>query len=80
MVLYTGNIQFETVIQPLFGNKSYLYKSIVKYLGVPKYYHDRRDTNFLRYFDIFKVKKILLWGLIYTFIKKTKHKNRVHFL
>ena len=56
-VLCTGNVQFETIIQPLFENRSYLFKSMVNYLGVPKYYHERRDTNFLRYSDIFKVKK-----------------------
>ena len=47
-VLYNGNIQFETIIQPLFGNRSILYKSIVNYLGVPWYYRKRQDTNFFK--------------------------------
>ena len=46
VALYTGNVQFETVIQPLFGNRSYLYQPIVNNLGVPKYYLGRRDKNF----------------------------------
>ena len=52
-VLYTGNVKFETIIQPLFWNRSYLYKSILKYLEVPKHYHGIRDTNFLKYFEVF---------------------------
>ena len=30
---------------------------MVKHLGVSKYYHERRATNFLQYFDFFKIKK-----------------------
>ena len=53
------------------GNRSILYKLIVNQLGVSKYYHERRDTNFLRYFDFFKVKKNLTLGnSLYLYIKK----------
>ena len=70
-VLYSGNVQFKTIIQPVFRNRSILYKSIVNYLGIPRYYHDRRDTGFLQYFDFFKI-KFLPWELIYTIINKNK--------
>ena len=45
---------------------------MVNHLGVSKYYHERRDTNFLQYFDFFKIKKkvILPWETIYTCILK----------
>ena len=52
-VLYSGNVQFETIIQPVNGNRSILYKFIVNDLGISKYYHERRDTNFLQYFVSF---------------------------
>ena len=52
-VLCSGNVQFEAIIQPVNGNRSILYKYIVKDLGVSKYYHERRDTNFLQYFATF---------------------------
>ena len=52
-VLYSGNVQFETIIQPVNGNRSILYKFIVNDLGVSKYYHERRDINFLQYFVSF---------------------------
>ena len=70
-------VQFETIIQPLFWNRSYLYKSTVKYLGVPKHYHERQHANFLRYFEFFKVKKVFFWTLIYTFTKR-KNKTQEH--
>ena len=76
-LLYSGNVQFETTIKSAFGNKLISYKSIVNYLGVPRYYRKRRDTNFLKYFDFFKVKKILPWELIYAFTKK-QDTNRVY--
>ena len=70
-ILYSSNIQSETIIQPRYGDRSVLYKLIVSNLGVSKYYHERRDTNFLRYFDICKVKKNLTLGNnIYLYIKK----------
>ena len=46
-ILYSGNVQFETTIQPIYENRSILYKLIVNHLGVSKYCHERRDTNFL---------------------------------
>ena len=53
-ILYSGNVQFETIIKPVNGNRSILYKLLVNHLGVSKYYQERRDTNFLRFFDFFK--------------------------
>ena len=70
-ILCSSNVQFQAIIQPIHGNRSILYKFIVNHLRVSKFYHERRDTNFLRYFDIFKVKKSLtLGGNIYLYIKK----------
>ena len=70
-ILCSSNVQFQTIIQPIHGNRSILYKLIVNHLRVSKFYHERRDTNFLRYFDIFKVKKSLTLGSnIYLYIKK----------
>ena len=70
-ILYSGNVQFQTTIQPIYENRSILHKLIVNHLGVSKYYHERRDTNFLRYFDFFKLKKNLTLGNnIYLYIKK----------
>ena len=57
-VLYSGIVQLDTVIQPIYGDRNVLYSSIVSYLGVSKYYYERRDTNFLRYFGFFKIKKV----------------------
>ena len=70
-ILYSSNVQFEAIIQTVYGNRSILYKLIVNHLGVSKYYHERRDTIFLQYFDFFKVKKNLTLGNnIYLYIKK----------
>ena len=70
-ILCSSNVQFQTIIQQIYGNRSILYKLIVNHLRVSKYYHERRDTNFLRYFDFFKVKKSLTLGNnMYLFIKK----------
>ena len=33
-ILYSGNVQFETTIQPIYENRSILYKLIVNHLGV----------------------------------------------
>ena len=33
-ILYSGNVQFEAIIQPVYGNRSILYKLIVSHLGV----------------------------------------------
>ena len=60
--LYTKNVQFDTIIQPVYGDKNLIYRSIVNYLGVSKYYQERRDTNVLRYFKFFKVKPNLIVG------------------
>ena len=38
-ILYSGNVQFETIIQPINGKRSILYKLIVIHRGVSKYYH-----------------------------------------
>ena len=78
-VLYSGNVQFESIIQPVFGNRSILHKSIVNYLGVPRYYHERQDTNFLKYFDFFKTKKNFTLGTNIYLYKKTRHESRVNF-
>ena len=78
-VLYSGNVQFESIIQPVFGNISILHKSIVNYLGVPRYYHERQDTNFLKYFDFFKTKKNFTLGTNIYLYKKTRHESRVNF-
>ena len=51
--LYTKNVQFDTIIEPVYGDSNLIYRSIVKYLGVSKYYHERRNPNFLRYFNFF---------------------------
>ena len=75
-VLYSGNVQFKTIIQPVFGNRSILYKSIVNYLGVPRYYHNRRDTGFLKYF--FKIKKIFTLGTNIYHYKQKQDTNRVY--
>ena len=74
-ILYSSNVQFETIIQPVYRNRSILYKPIVNHIRVSKYYHERRDTSFLQYFDFFKVKKNLILGNnIYLYIKKdTRH-------
>ena len=77
-VLYSGNVQFETIIQPVFGNRSILYKSIVNYLGVPRYCHDRRDTSYLKYFDFFKIKKNFTLGTNIYHYKKKQDTNRVY--
>ena len=77
-VLYSGNVQFETIIQPVFGNRSILYKSIVNYLGIPRYYHDRRDTSFLKYFNFFNIKKIFTLGTNIYHYKKKQDTNRVY--
>ena len=70
-ILYSSNVQFEAIIQTVYGNRSILYKLIVNHLGVSKYYHEKRDTIFLQYFDFFKVKKNLTLGNnIYLYIKK----------
>ena len=66
-ILYSGNVQFETIIKPVNGNRSILYKLIVNHLGVSKYYQERRDTNFLRFFGFFK---FLPGETIYTCILK----------
>ena len=78
-VLYSGNVQFESIMQPVFGNISILHKSIVNYLGVPRYYHERQDTNFLKYFDFFKTKKNFTLGTNIYLYKKTRHESRVNF-
>ena len=70
-ILYSSNIQFETIMQPRYGDRSILYKLIVNHSAVSTYYHERRDTNFLQYFDICNVKKNLtLRNNIYLYIKK----------
>ena len=69
-ILYSSNIQSETIIQPRYGDRSVLYKLIVSNLGVSKYYHERRDTNFLRYLTFVRLRKILPWETIYTCILK----------
>ena len=57
--LYTKNVQFDTIIQPAYVGNSLIYRSINNCLAVPKYYHERRDTHFLRYFNFFKVKQLI---------------------
>ena len=79
-VLYSGIVQLDTVIQPIYGDRNVLYSSIVSYLGVSKYYYERRDTNFLRYFGFFKIKKVSAQGKIYTCILKRKTLNAYIFL
>ena len=54
--LYTKNVQLDTIIEPVYGDSNLIYRSIVKCLGVSKYYHERRNPNFLRYYNFFKVK------------------------
>ena len=78
-VLYSGNVQFESIIQPVFGNRSILHKSIVNYLGVPRYYHERQDTNFLKYFDFFKTKKKFTLGTNIYLYKKNKTRTTCKF-
>ena len=78
-VLYSGNVQFESIIQPVFGNISILHKSIVNYLGVPRYYHERQDTNFLKYFDFFKTKKKFTLGTNIYLYKKNKTRTTCKF-
>ena len=73
-------VQFETIIQPLFWNRSYLYKSTVKYLGVPKHYHERQHTNFLRYFEFFKVKKSFFLDANIYLYKKKKQDTRTFYI
>ena len=68
--LYTKNLQFYTVLQPVFGNITRLFMFLVSYLGVSKYYHERRDTNFLHHFNFFKTKTNLTLGTnIYLYTK-----------
>ena len=45
-ILYSSNVQFETIIQPVYGNRSILYKPLVNHIRVSKYYHERRDASF----------------------------------
>ena len=73
-------VQFETIVQPLFWNRSYLYKSTVKYLGVPKHYHERQHTNFLRYFEFFKVKKSFFLDANIYLYKKKKQDTRTLYI
>ena len=42
-ILCSSNVQFQTIIQQIYGNRSILYKLIVNHLRVSKYYHERRD-------------------------------------
>ena len=62
ITLYTKNVQFDTNIQPVYGNSNLIYRSIVNYLGVSKYYHKRRDIRSLHYFNFLKVKPNLTVG------------------
>ena len=45
-ILYSSNVQFEAIIQPVYGNRSILYKPLVNHIRVSKYYHERRDASF----------------------------------
>ena len=74
--LYGKIVQFDTILQPVFGNNTTLYRSIVNSLGVSKYYHERRDRTFLRS-NFFKVKPNLSLGTnMYMYTKKNM--NRVN--
>ena len=48
---YTKNVQIDTIIQPVYSDNNLIYRCIVNYLGVSKYYQESRDINFLRYFN-----------------------------
>ena len=52
--LYAKNVQFDTITQPAYSNSNLIYRSIVTYLGVSKYYHEIGDTKFLSFFQLFK--------------------------
>ena len=52
--LYTKNVQFDIITQPVYSNSNLIYRSIVTYLGVSKYYHEIGDTKFLYFFQLFK--------------------------
>ena len=74
---YTKNVQIDTIIQPVYSDNNLIYRCLVNYLGVSKYYHESRDINFLRYFNSFKVKpnlKVETNIYLYTI----KERNRIN--
>ena len=77
--LYTKNVQFDTIIQPVYSDNNLIYRPIVNYLGVSKYYQERRDINFLRYFNFFKVKLNLTVGTnMYLYTIKERNRTNVY--
>ena len=50
---YTKNVQIDTIIQPVYSDNNLIYRCLVNYLGVSKYYHESRDINFFALFQLF---------------------------